>query len=764
MKTLKNINFKALFIDHGEKMGLGLIVLLVLVALSSTSWSRYAGTPKDLENKAKDKRTYINSPTANPWPKEKQEGFKVVDFNDRATQLFSRIDQTKYEFATPIWHPLYRKRELAREPEFLPVEFLISSEGRAILGVKPTGVGQTGSGMVAADGAEVGLDAGVTVAGTNPAATAPGTGFKLPGAASGGGAAVSGANPAGGYVPPAVATAGGAHSGGAPAGGGSPMRPGAGAHAGGNPMLSGAEMYGGGMGGGGQVAARGVRYVAVRGVFPLRQQVEKYQAALKVTAADAGLMFELLDFVLERQAAIAGPKPWDGKWETVNVGSALEVLNEASDFELDPVQTGVTDAVITMSLPHRLLEFWGDHATHPNVRDFQLKPEEMERELKLQQKLLEEYEKAQLQSEPKIKRRGLSAGQNDIRAIGQEMMASSNASTMMSGMATSMNSENAGSGGGRNMTPTDIKQRLTANGRLLLFRYFDFDVQPGMAYRYRVKLKILNPNFERPPEEVTDEAFTKNPERATDWSNISNASVIPSSVDYFLKDVERDPARDDKVRTTKAVANISVFEWDTKLGTMLSDSLRILSVGQFIAEKKKTIVVDAAAPSYDEAKEFAFNTGDVLLDAAGDFDLSPDQHPELGLKPDKGRPLAKLGLLPEAVVLTSLGELKQLDPAADKAKEQTLKKRVDDERGFFVYLKDAGAKTGGALDSAGGMYDVMMGGSSAGMGKPPAKGGGSKSPRKKSGSSSSEPPEGAHASPGAAPAGGGGKPSPRRMP
>ena len=767
MKKLKNINFKALFIDHGEKMGLGLIVLLVLVALSSTSWSRYAGTPEELDKKAKDKRAHINSPTANPWPKEKQEGFKVVDFNDRATQLFSRIDQTKYEFATPIWHPLYRKRELAREPEFLPVEFLISSEGRAILGVKPTGVGHTGSGMVAIDGTEVGLDAGAGVAGTNPVATAPGTGFKLPGAASGGGAAVSGANPAGGYAPPGLATAGGAH-----AGGGSPMRPGAaasagaGAHAGGNAMLSGAEMYGsgGGMGGGGHVASRGVRYVAVRGVFPLRQQVEKYQAALKVTAADAGLMFELLDFVLERQAAIAGPKPWDGKWETVNVGSALEVLNEAADFELDPVQTGVTDAVITMSLPHRLLEFWGDHATHPNVRDFQLKPEEMERELKLQQKLLEEYEKAQLQSEPKIKRRGLSAGQNDIRAIGQEMMASSNAFTMMTGMMTSMNSENAGSGGGRNMTQTDIKQRLTANGRLLLFRYFDFDVQPGMAYRYRVKLKILNPNFERPPEEVTDETFTKNPERETDWSNISNASVIPSSVDYFLKDVERDPARDDKVRTAKAVANISMFEWDTKLGTMLSDSLRILSVGQFIAEKKKTIVVDAAAQSYKEAEEFAFNTGDVLLDAAGDFDLSPDQHPELGLKPDKGRPLAKLGLLPEAVVLTSLGELKQLDPAADKAKEQTLKKRVDDERGLFIQFKDAGAKTGGALDSAGGMYDVMMGGSSAGMGKPPAKGGGSKSPRKKAGSSSSEPPDGAHASPSAAPPGGGGKPGPRRMP
>lgn len=731
MKKLKNINFKGMFIDHGEKMGLGLIVLLVLLALSSTSWSKFAGSPEELDKKAKDARTRITSLATNPWPKEKQETFKVVDFNDRAHQLFSRIDQTKFEFTTPLWHPLYRKRELAREPEYLPVEFLLASSGRAILGVKPTGSADAGSSM-ATGGSEASVDAGPAVAGTTPAA---GTGFKLPGAATAGG----GANPVAG------APGGGAHGGG---GGGAPMRlpspvaaGGGGAHGGGAAMPGGADMFsgmgsGGGGGGGGQVAARGVRYVAVRGVFPLRQQVEKYQRALNATAADAGLMFELLDFVLERQAAVAGPNPWSGKWEAVNVDTALEVLNEASDFELDPVQTGVTDSVITMSLPHRILEYWGDHATHPNVRDFQLKPEEMERELKLQQKLVEEYEKAQLQSEPKVRRRGLSAGQNDLRQMGQEMMSSNNANTMMTSMQSSMGESSGGGGGGR-MTVPDIKQRLTANGRLLLFRYFDFDVQPGMAYRYRVKLKIRNPNFERAREEVVDPAYTEGPERETDWSNISNASVIPNSVDYFLKDVERDPTRDDKVRAAKAVASIAMFEWDSKLGTMLSDTLRILSVGQFIAEKKKTIVVDAAALSYEDAKEVAFNTGDVLLDAAGDFDLSPEQHPELGLKADKGRPVTKLGLLPEAVVLNSLGELRQLDPALDKSKEQALKKRVDEERGLLIQFKDTGAKAASGLDGGSAAFDMLMGGSGSSGGKAPGKGAAPKSPRKKAGGASS---------------------------
>lgn len=728
MKKLKSIDFKALFVNHGEKFGLALIVGLVLLALSSTSWSRYAGTPEELDKKAKDARQRFSSPTGNPWPKEKADSFKVVDFNDRANQLFARLDISKYEFTTPLTHPLYRKRELAREPEYLPVEFLIADAGRGILGISATGLETSTS------TAEGGSDSatGLSAVGANPASAA--TGFKSsnqPGAAAGA-IAAQGA-PA--FPGAAVGRIPGAMPAGAPAGG-----------------MTGEMMYGAG-GMASNVVARGVRYVAVRGVFPLRQQLEKYKNALNVTSADASTMFELLDFVLERQAAVAGSDPWkDAKWETVNVESALDVLREASDFELDPVQTGVTDSVITMSLPHRLLEFWGDHATHPNVRDFQLKPEEMERELKLQEKLLEEYEKAKLQSEPKVKRRGLSGGQNDLRQMGMEMMAMPSSAHMMTGMATSMNE--GGNSGVARMSAADIKQRLTANGRLLLFRYFDFDVQPGLAYRYRVKLKIRNPNFERAAAELVDPALALGAERETEWSNISMPAVVPTSVNYFLKDVERDPSRDDKVRSSKAVANISMFEWDTKLGTMLHDTLKILSVGQFIAEKKKTIVIDVAAPSYKEDEEHPFLTGDVLLDASGDFDILPEQHPDLGLRADKGKAIFKLGLLPEAIVMTSLGEMKPLDPASEKTREQTLKNRVDAERNEFKGLKDAATQTVGALDGAN-AYNEMMGMSSA-MGVPKAAS--RKSPKKKGADMSSA------AGPHAAPDGGGKAKSKRSLP
>ncbi len=711
MKKLKSIDFKALFINHGEKFGLMLITLIVLVALGKTSWSRYAGTPEDLQKKAKDARDRFTSPTGNPWPKEKAESFKVVDFNGRAGQLFSRLDLPKYEFSTPLTWPLYRKREQAREPEYMTVEFVIANAGHAILGVSAAGT-LTNSTVVAPGN---GNDAA-------PAPSAPGTGFKsgatVPGPGAGGAATpLPGAPPAGGIVPP-----------------GAPMRlaTGPGAHAGPGPGMMPGAMGGGSPSG---VVARGVRYVAIRGVFPLRQQLNKYQSALNCTSADASTMFELLDFVLERQAAQAGPKPWDTDWKEVSVESALEVLRDASDFELDPVQTGVTDSVITMSLPYRLLEFWGDDATHPNVRDFQLKPEEMEREQKLQERLMEEYEKAQLQSKPKYERRGLSSGQNDLRKMGQEMLASPTAAHSVQNMMTNMAAPMTEAGGAPrmnlNLSAADIKQRLTANGRLLLFRYFDFDVQPGMAYRYRVKLKIRNPNFERPAAEVVSPELALGAERETEWSNISNPTVVPNSVNYFLKDVERDPTRDDRARAGKPVASISMFEWDTKLGTMLHDTLKIPTIGQFIAERKKTIVVDPAAASYKDDEEHAFLTGDVLLDAVGDFDVAPENHPDLGLRADKGRSSFKLGLLPEAVVMTGLGELKELNPASDRANEQTLQMRVDAERKEFKKLKDAAAQPGGAHGGAGAnAYDAMMGNKTV---LPSTKPTTKKSPKKKGG-------------------------------
>ena len=54
----------------------------------------------------------------------------------------------------------------------------------------------------------------------------------------------------------------------------------------------------------------------------------------------------------------------------------------------------------------------------------------------------------------------------------------------------------------------------TAN-EALLFRYFDFTVEPGKQYRYRVKLWLTNPNFGVDDSQLTDEALQLRKELST---------------------------------------------------------------------------------------------------------------------------------------------------------------------------------------------------------------------------------------------------------
>jgi hypothetical protein len=744
VKKLKSIDFKGLFINHGEKIGMALIAFVVLAVLGSEltsgAWKtsdKVKGSPTDLDKQIKDAKARIEAPT-NTWPLAKSEQYATIDFNGQARDVFTGMNTAKYEFTTPMFWPLYRKKEKAREPEFNAPQFLIANAGVSSLGTSVKAVNL----MEPADGADpaaMPVDPDSTLkpaAGAGNPLGGPGTtGFGIPTASAtrpgpGGGHGGSGA-------PSSANTRPGAKPG--------PGRTSAGPGAHGPSGMPGMpEMYGGGAGMAGGMTAKGKRYIAVRAIVPIKEQIERARRALNMSYADASAAIEYTDFTLQRQTALAGPDPWSGEWETVDKKYALEVLENSADFDPDPVPADLQDAVFTMPLPYRLLRFWGDHATHPNIKNFQLTEAEMEREKMVYDKLLEEAEKLQVQAEPKVKRKGLTSAVNDLRGISKAVFSSSAGSQeMTSFMRSSMNGPN---GGNMAATPTDLKDRMSASGRLYLFRYFDFDVQPGMAYRYRLKLELRNPNFERPYEEVEDQTITKSPYRETGWSNISNPTVVPDTTNYFLKDVERDPVREEK-HSRKPVATIAMFEWDANFGTMLADTLRILNVGQFVAEKKKSWVLDPGTPTFEE-KDVVFATEDMLIDASGDLEILPELHPDLQLKPEKGRKDIRIGLLPDALVVTGNGELKKLDPLSEAREERTLKQQVDEERKNFQYLKDQPAENKGALDGSFGMAAMGPGG----PGGTTSASGIRANPRKKNGKDGAGGPGGGHGgSPGGEP-------------
>ena len=62
-----------------------------------------------------------------------------------------------------------------------------------------------------------------------------------------------------------------------------------------------------------------------------------------------------------------------------------------------------------------------------------------------------------------------------------------------------------------------------------LFRFFDFTVLPGRYYQYRVRLRLMNPNHELPPQNLEDETSSEYATLETAWSDPT--TVVRVSLD-----------------------------------------------------------------------------------------------------------------------------------------------------------------------------------------------------------------------------------------
>ena len=234
----------------------------------------------------------------------------------------------------------------------------------------------------------------------------------------------------------------------------------------------------------------------------------------------------------------------------------------------------------------------------------------------------------------------------------------------------------------------------------------------------------------------------------TPWSNISNPDVVRNKAGYFLKDVEREPYRDDKVKpSTRPVALLSMYEWDTNMGTVFSDVLNLTAIGGFVGELKKgTLIPDLVAGTLEKG-DHNFVTLDALVDVESDVDVPPEMHPDLKLSPEKNRSNARLGLLEEALVVTAAGELRTLGQPMNDYDKDSLRQWKQREEMEHRIIKaketapvvdpaageDEKPKSNPRSRGRGGMMSMTappgMGGMPGGMGAPP--GGGQ--PRKKGG-------------------------------
>jgi len=768
----KGFDAKAFLVNHTEKLVLGAAVLMVLFFLGGSQWSSYAGTPTEITDKVAKAKVELEK---HDWPVEEKAKYEMTQ--DKIPKqrvhdfLLNPISVANYQMSTKFVATPWQGKEPLRDPALLTLEDALADAGKVLIErpIDPTKVEEEAESDKDADSKKKGKKKTAEPEVEEPATPsdeddefATSAGAAGEGLGQLGGAAMSPAIPGGGFEQ--SDGEGGFGAGALPgrASKGAPPAAMAGALGmalglGGMGEMSG---YPGGGGGGANVVreAQPYKFASVRAVFPLKEQIRRFQEATNSTTMEmASLLFEVIDFNLERQEQFGAGDHWT-EWESVDTQAAIDVLGQALDHEAEIVQGTVTNNVMTMPLPTRIYGRWGQNVSHPRILNFELTPEQIQQEVEFQSRLIQlikDDSKNNPEERPKLQKKGFSSVMGDTRALQSQALGGSAYGSMggsMPGMSPGSmmgNSKRGGmgamgsaqsmpGGGQRANAPTGpsvdimkklletddqdaqgkalkeyIKKRVTADGELLLFRYLDFDVDPGKTYRYRVRLVLNNPNFGHLASEANGEAGVVEGEtRTTAWSNVTKPVTIERDVYYFVKDV--DSKRGNKTR-------MSVFQWDTKLGTTVNAEIDLYP-GQHIGGTTEAHVIDPAKSKVEDAKKYTFVSSDTLVDTHADISLDRTVHKDLKL-PGGSNGEARL---PEEVLVVQMGELAVIDPIRQRALKDRLEKSQKAQDKSFESLSDeAGAGAGMMMGAGGGDMAESYG---MGSGKKGGKGGRSANP------------------------------------
>lgn len=299
---------------------------------------------------------------------------------------------------------------------------------------------------------------------------------------------------------------------------------------------------------------RNYPFVSVRGVFPFKDQIDRYVDATHTDRAYAIRDFMLVDFVLERQELGVDGNEWSD-WQQADLNVLRTVIQSASGIEADVVKSAATDSVITCPLPTRLTDRWHRHATHPRLKEFELSEDENELELQFNRALPTELVELELQLHPRSFDELLDPekGEDLLQDLDQE--AEFHANQILQAELFDHFAGRTGPGGVNlylerfvlllasqfdinNMSYEDlrdwIRERVTLKMELLLFRYLDFDIIPGRTYRYRVRLELKNPNFARPVTRATGPNVVEGATRLTPWSDPTEPVRVSETVSDSL--------------------------------------------------------------------------------------------------------------------------------------------------------------------------------------------------------------------------------------
>lgn len=345
------------------------------------------------------------------------------------------------------------------------------------------------------------------------------------------------------------------------------------------------------MGGPATEGGRIVPYVVVTGLIPVKKQQEEYRRRFESTSRPANHdprrdMPLWCDFEIERAAT--GP---DGKekWTRIDLaavakkratdwGGAAAAVDVDPDFQLaagedarNKSPASSTPIGFCSALPRRLDGTWELADLHPWVVD----------------RLVAKLAEVGRASEPAM--REPAEGGPGPEGPGFDEL---------------------------EQRPPDRVQPVEQRRELpeyRLFRFIDMDVSPGATYRYRVRLKVWNPNYDKNPEKMRphleNPALAIEPKLAAPESGPSPAATIPDTTRILVGTLRRGEIKE--MRLKPGTLEVLVLAPSAKTGSfalrgLVADPGAVIDVDEEINKRQR-----------GRARGEKVVTGRLLLDARG---------------------------------------------------------------------------------------------------------------------------------------------------
>jgi hypothetical protein len=212
-----------------------------------------------------------------------------------------------------------------------------------------------------------------------------------------------------------------------------------------------------------------------------------------------------------------------------------------------------------------------------------------------------------------------------------------------------------------------------------LFRFFDFAVEPGKTYRYRVKLALVNPNADEPKRYLENYAFGDGATREADWSQPSGPITVIAGNRLLAGAVS--PGRSEPTGTVLA----KLFDAEQAV-----EVRKIFDVHRGSVLNQRDLEIGLTDPNGGREPTLAtvnFETDAVVLDMFG------------GEKLVRSSSQASSKVPGHLLVLDNDGQFKTLTQATDSAMYETEAEEVKNQAPPKEGQRKAGAPGGDTSDA-----------------------------------------------------------------